>query len=263
MAITTLDGYVGSVKRQTQFWKTASLTTVAGGFGRAFAQAGMPAAGTLSAGNTANGVVPTNATTGYIGMPSSFTNTGYISRVNVNSSVASSITFVDVLFAAGAYAYNASTTLASQPSYSSRIPNSDYRGTQIWVEAVTAFTGNLSIAITYTNQDGATGHTTGTFATGIAPILGRMIQIPLAAGDTGVQKIESVTATVSSAGTFNVLVVRPLFTVSIPVAYYGQDYDFLRTGLPQVYATSALGAIIQTVSTSTGLPSCLIELADG
>lgn len=63
--------------------------------------------------------------------------------------------------------------------------------------------GSQSIAVTYTNQDGVTGRTTGTIAaTGVAPIVGRMLQLPLQAGDTGVQKIESVTSTVSTAGTF-------------------------------------------------------------
>jgi hypothetical protein len=261
MAITTLDGYVAAAKQRIRHMKTASLTAVAG-FGISnFAQAGYPPAGTLNVGNTANGIVPTSATTGYPAI-GTISNTGYLSRVEYNSSVVSQILVVDVLFSAGAYAFNANVTLASQPSYAARIPGGNYAGTEIWLEAVTAFTGSQSIRIQYTDQGGAAGDT-GTVATGIAPILGRMYRMPLAAGDTGVQAINVVTSTVSTVGTFNVHVVRPLCSLIVPGAYIPGVLDMLSTGLPQVYQTSAIRCIPIPASTAAGLPTIYLEIADG
>lgn len=261
MAITTLDGYIASAKQRVLHMKTGSLTAVAG-FGISnFAQAGVPAAGTLAVGNTANGIVPTDALAGYpvIGPIS---NTGYLSRVEFQSSVACQIIIADVLFSAGAYAYNADVTLASQPSYSSRIPGGNYQNTEIWLEAVTAFTGNQTIQINYTDQGGAAGDT-GAIATGIAPIIGRMYRMPLAAGDNGVQSITRVRSSVSTVGTFNVHVIRPLCSLLVPAAYYGGVLDMLSTGLPRVYADSAIRCIVVPASTAAGLPSIAMEICDG
>jgi hypothetical protein len=130
------------------------------------------------------------------------------------------------------------------------------------MECVTAMSSNLILTVTYTNQDGATGHTTGAVALGFAPILGRCFQMPLAAGDSGIQKVESVTATNSTAGTFNVMILRPLWSGRVVVANSGDVHDLLRTGMPQVFQTSALYWLITADSTATGLPDMTIEIAN-
>jgi hypothetical protein len=245
--------------------KTASVTAVALMNTQVLQAAGNPGAGTLAGTNTANGVVPTDATVGFP-LINAFAGgaTGYISNVSFGSTVPCRITLYDCLFKAGAYAFNANVALTAQPSYSSRVlGGTDFTNTEIWIEAVTAFTGNQSIAITYTNQAGTTGRTTGTIATGVAPIVGRMLQLPLAAGDTGVQKIESVVSTVSTAGTFNVLVLRRLWAGRVIVANWGDTHDFLKTGMPIVFADSALMPIVQPDSTATGLFELVAEVING
>lgn len=156
MAITTLDQYIAAPSQRITYCKTASRTSVAVVPFSIFDQAGNPSAGTLAIGNTANGIVPTDATAGYPIIDSFGGTTGYLTGVQFGNTVASRITLFDCLFSAGAYAFNASTVLASQPSYAGRIPASGYKNTEIWFEAVTAFTGNPSIAVTYTT-DGAAG----------------------------------------------------------------------------------------------------------
>lgn len=265
MSITTLDGLIAASKQLITWVKTATRTSIAAMWFSVFDLAGNPGAGTLAGTSTANGVVPTDATAGTPTINAfSGANKGYLTRVEFSSTVASRILLADLLFKAGAYAFNANTTLSSQPSYSSRVPGgTDYKGLQIWLEAVTAFTGNLSIAVTYTNQDGTTGRTTGTVALGTAPTVGRMFQLPLQAGDTGVQKIESVVASVASAGTFNVLVLRPLWEGRVRSANDGDNHAFDKTGMPEVFADSALIGIVAADSTSTGIPSMQIEVANG
>lgn len=266
MALTTRDGLIAAMAAapDCRIVKTASRTAVAAIWFSVFDLAGSPGAGTLAGTSTAAGVVPTDAT---VGCPliNAFTgaNTGYLTGVDFDSSVACKLRLYDMLFKAGAYAFNAAVTLAAQPSYSSRIPSADYKGTQIWLETVTAFTGLQSIAVTYTNQDGTAGRTTGTIATGVAPTLGRMLQLPLQAGDTGVQKIDSVTSTVATVGTFNVLVLRRLWSGRIGIANDGGNHGPDITGLPIVFADSALIALVAADSTATGILDLDIGIGNG
>lgn len=269
MAITTLDGYVGSSKQRVTWMKTGTRTLVAAMPYTIFDIAGSPGAGTLAIGNTANGLVPTDATTGYPVIGTFSGNQGYISKVEFGSSVPCCFDLYDRLFAAGAYAYNSGTTsLSAQPSYSGRIPT-NYNGLQVWMEVVTAMTSATAwtVHITYTDQDGGTGAVgpdLPTMAAAALPI-GRMYQLPLAAGDSGIQKIESVVVTTGSAtaGSFNVMVLRPLWFGRVICANGGDVHDLLRTGFPRIYEDSALYMILYADSTAVGLPDCSIQIAMG
>lgn len=263
MAITSLDQLIAAPKQLVGYLKTGSRTTIAAMPFSVFDVSGAPS-GTMAVGNTANGIVPTDAVAGYP-VINAFAGgaTGYLSEVTFGSSVASRIGLYDCLFSAGAYAFNASTTLASQPSYAGRVPNADYNGLEIWFEAATAFTGNLNLTVTYTNQDGTTGRTTGAFSPGIAPTIGRMFLLPLQSGDTGVQKIESVTSTTATVGTFNIHVMRRLWQGRVRSNNDGDAHDFLKTGMPQVYADSAFRFIVYADSTASGTIEVQLEIANG
>jgi hypothetical protein len=263
MAISSFDDYIASGKQLTLYKKTGTRTSVAQIPYSIIDLAGTPGAGLLAGANTANGVVPTDATAGFP-LINAFAGgaKGYLSRASFWADRAMTLTLVDVLFKAGAYAFNANTTLGTQPSYSGRVPGgTDYTGCELWLEAVVAFTGNQSIRIQYLDQDGNAGDT-GTITTGVAPASGRVYQMPLASGDTGVSRVDVVTSTVSTTGTFNVLVVRPLLTVRIPAAGTGIDLDLLRTGMPEIFADSALALYVRPDSTSTGSVECYFEVAN-
>lgn len=261
MTIATLDQLIGAVSQRVGILKTASVIATALMATQNLQAAGNPGAGVLAGTNTANGLVPTDSDAGFPAINSFGGATGYIAGITFSNTVPCRMSLFDCLFKAGAYAFNAATTLASQPSYSGRVlDGTDFSNTEIWIEAVTAFTGSQSIAVTYTNQSGATAHTTGTIATGVAPGIARMLQLPLAAGDTGVQKIESVTSTISTAGTFNVLVLRRLWSGRVRIANDGDTHDFLKTGMPKIFDTSALMCIVTPDSTATGLPEIIAEV---
>lgn len=274
MAIVTLDDYIGSVKQIIPWSRVATRTTVANVWFTMFDVAGNPGSGTLAAGNTANGVVPVAGATGAVnGYPFiNFTSgLGYLGTVDFSCTVAARLQLVDVLFKVGAFAYNntGTNTLSSQPSYSGRVPSgTDYTGLQIWLEVTTAFvTGNnWTVSVTYTDQDGNTGHTTGaTSALAAASLtLGKLLQLPLAAGDSGVRKIEAVVVTngttAMTAGNFNILVVRPLWQGRVPAVNSGDCHGIDRTGLPQLWATSALTFWVNADSTSSGFQDCSIEI---
>ncbi len=262
MPIAGLDDLLAAMLDQVGYQKTASRTAVAATPFSVFDMAGSPGAGTLAVGNTANGIVPTDATTGYPRIRDFAGGAqGRISRVEFSNTVACRMTIYDTLFSAGAYSFNSDVTLASQPSFSGRVPDANYSNLELWIEAVTAFTGNQSIAVQYMDQSGNTGHTTGTIATGVAPIAGRMLRLPLAAGDTGLQKIERVTSSVATVGTFNVHILRRLWNGRVRVANDGDVHDILRTGGPRVYQDSALRYVITPDSTATGLPDVTADIS--
>lgn len=243
MAISTLSDYASALKQQVVFTKTPGNSNQTY---TCWASSGVPAAGSLAIGNTANGVVPTNTTTGAPSI-TAFSGSGYITKVEALCVATAAATgraiLYDRLFHAGSYAFNASTTLTSQPSYSSRVPGgTDYTGTQIWIETTSTFSGSAAIAVTYTNQSGATGHTTGTVTIG-ATVSANMVMLPLQSGDSGVQKIESVTATVASAGAFNVVVARPLWTWWFSKTNESVLHPLEVVGMPQIWQDSCLALI--------------------
>jgi hypothetical protein len=262
MSIATFDQWIAGAKQIIPFSKTVARTTIANAWFTILDVAGNPGAGTLAAGNTANGAVPTDATAGF--PPINFsTGAGYLSDVDYGSTVACRLAIFDRVFHSGAHNFNATDTLASQPSFGARMPGSSYVGTQIWYECVTAITTNQVVTVTYTNQAGVAGRTTGAQAFGVAPTLGRLIQLPLQAGDSGVQKIESVTSTGATVGTFNILVLRPLWSGRVTSANAGDCHGPDRTGMPQLYSDSALMVAVNADSTSSGAPDLAFMIASG
>ena len=119
-----------------------------------------------------------------------------------------------------------------------------------------------NVAVTYNDENGASS-TTGTVAAPLAMIVGRMFQIPLAAGDNGIQGVTGVVGSVASAGTFNILVMRKLAEVRVAVANGQMVQGPLETGMPVVYADSALVMLVAADSTATGLPYTYIDIANG
>ena len=264
MAITSFDpGIIGAAKNFISVAKTASRTSVAASWFSVFDLAGNPGAGVLAGTSTTTGVVPTDATAGCHTIAAFGGGaTGYLAQVDFGSSVACRIKLFDLLWKGGAYAFNASTTGQTPTSYSSRIPGGVYGDEQIWIEQVTAGTGVQNVAVTYNDQGGASS-TTGTVAAPAAMIVGRMFQLPLAAGDTGVQGVTGVVGSVASAGTFNVLVMRPLWTGRVRMINDGDVHGPDRTLLPEVFADSALFMAVASDSSATGIPEMELVIVNG
>lgn len=272
MALSGQDSLVTAMAgRQDIIITKASRTSVAFGWFSTFDLTGMPGAGVLAGTSTTVGVVPTDLTVGCSPVNAfAGANIGYIAGLSFSSSVACRKVVADMVFKAGAYGFAAGTTnLATQPSYAARMPGGDYKGTQIWIEVSTAFvTGTAwQVVVTYTNQDGTAGRSTVILpATAAANLtLGRMYRLDLAAGDTGVQKIESVVVTnggtAMTAGAFNVLVLRPLLSnIRVPLAGFGDTFGPDKTLLKQVFADSALVLLVNADSTASGLPDATLTV---
>lgn len=88
-------------------------------------------------------------------------------------------------------------------------------GNQIWIEIQTAITGvPTTVTASYTNENGTAGRTTIARRIGASPYSEAHTahQLPLQAGDKGVQSVQSVTLAASTtvAGNFAVVIYHPL-----------------------------------------------------
>ena len=263
MALISMDGIAAAVKQAISLKKTASRTTVANSWFSLFELAGSPGGGTLAGTSTTTGTVPTDATAGCPPINAASGNF-HIAAVDFGCTVACRLRIYDLLWKAGAYSFNASTSGQTPTSYSSRVPGgTDFNNLEIWVEQVTGATGNQAVSVTYNNQAGTTGQSTGAVGIGAAPTVGRMWQLPLQSGDSGVQGVTGVAGTVASAGTFNILVLRPLWTGRINAANGGDTHGVDRVLLPQIWTDSALIPIICPDSTSSGIVDLELMIAAG
>jgi hypothetical protein len=157
----------------------------------------------------------------------------------------------------------ANTTLSGQPTFTDRVPNgTDYTGVTIYVEASTVnTTGSPVVTIGYTNQSGVSGRSSGSIGLGTSQPLGRLTKIPLQAGDTGVSRINSVVCAGGVEGAFNVLLVRDLHVGRIMLAYSAFTDGLDKTGMAEIFLTSALNVVPITDSTTSGTSGGFIEIA--
>lgn len=268
----TLDKILGAYKQVIPFVKTTSINTVAGQPSTLITPAGFPVAGSLNPASTTNGTVPTDATAGFplIEAPTG-SNKLYISRVNIAASVAMSIELFDLLFYAGQTTIPTSSTttvaLTSRPGFTSRVPfqvdgsTRDWQEVQLFLYSAVAWSNHAhSCSIDYLDQGGAAGNTGNISTQNYA--VNRMIRMPLAAGDTGVQELTgyNVNGVTSATGAVVACAMRSLGkfrTQGGLSTCYGPDY----TGLPQVFGDSAILAVVYADSTSSGIPNLDIEIA--
>lgn len=270
MAITTGDGLIGAARQLIPLTKTAAATTVAAQRHTLLDKAGNPGAGSLSIGNTTAGVLVEDTVAGFPLLNAFGSgNTGYLHSVAFANTVASRLEIKDRIWHAGSVLMTslATTTFTGQPSALGRFPDGAGVGTQIWIEINAAVSATATtVAVGYTNSAGTSGRTTGATASLSGYVTGRLVQMPLQSGDVGVQKIDSVTigGTVASAGSVNAILARPLWEGGrVPVVGAGDVHGPDKTGLPIVYATSALWPIIAADSTSSGVPHLLMTVING
>lgn len=271
MAITTADGLIAAQRQQLPIRKTQSATTVAAQWHTLLDRAGTPGAGTLAVAETSAGLVPTDATGGFPLITNFGGATGYLQVVDFSNTVASRFALKDRLWNAGSFATTPAApttyTITTPPSYLARTPDGAGSGCEIWLEINTQIAASaVTVTVTYTNEAGGTGRTTGATGSLSGYITGRLINLPLASGDKGVQKIETVIVggTAAATGSFNVIVARPLWEGGrVPVVGFGDVHGLDKTGFPVVYETTAFWPIIAADSTASGAPDLLLTVASG
>ena len=180
---------------------------------------------------------------------------------NTATSVPSVVQFMDVL---GYYPITTVTTLTAQTLNNTvTIPRyTDGVGVRAYLVARgTMGAGTPNITINYTNQAGTTGRTNPVTVTAVATAVASHIVhsdptanhygcfIPLAAGDTGISSIQSITLSATmTSGSLALVLCRPLTSIPITVMGVQSERNLLNQipSLPRIYDGANLNMMVFT-----------------
>jgi hypothetical protein len=183
---------------------------------------------------TGAGEVPTNATTGAI----PFTNPtgGKKSYLTHLRGYPGSLYLYDRLVHTSGLACNV-TTAQTVNSVSVNRPDATGAGTDLFLEFYVASGASLSTAtVSYTNQSGTSGRTTLSVNVGssYSNYLEALVWCPLAAGDTGVRSVQSVTLAGSLGAASNMGIVIARKIAYLPFIWSGVQRGPFDLGLPVI-----------------------------
>jgi hypothetical protein len=256
MPITSADTYYNAKKWPIRYRRTISRAATAGQLTSCLDVAGTPSAVSITLPATVSGEIVTDAFAGYPTI-ANFAGgaTGYLGQVAFRSSVAGGCVLYDRIYQAGSFSLGAVTTftITSPPSIASRLPDTNYSDIELLLEISTSVVAATTVEIRYTNEIGTTNKTTGAQVLSSAFAIGRILPLALAAGDKGVQKIDSVIiGGTAGTGAVNVIIARKLAEFDIRVANGADIQGWDTMGGPVVFDTSALWLVPIPDSTSTG-----------
>lgn len=224
-------------------------------------------------GMPAGGVVPTSAeipdrtTTGAI----TFTAPGggrdkHLIGASVTPLTAGVYLLYDRLFHIGGLSGTSTTSQSVQgsPASPAITRNTGGAGNIAWYEIYTIIgTTTTTLTMTYTNQSGTDSRTSiiNIGATGFREVT-RAQRIPLAAGDTGIQSVQSVqlTATTGSGGNFGITIAQPLAWIPVGVAgsMGWRDYSTGLPGIPTIHPNACLALMfIPAAATAPEVWGCM------
>jgi len=241
------------------FMKPGGTTAAAGNWYSLARVGGMPAAITDGAAGSgtpgAGGTALTNAS-GTLNGPNVSTDIKAIVTFGAVASVAQTLRLYDRLVHVSGVVLNTTGSKNIGSPTLPRYTGTDSVGNEVWLEYTTAAsaTANVVHLLTYTDQAGNTGHVGGNLTSPAATqTLNSMIgPLPLAAGDTGVQSVETLNVdTACTNGVGQLIILRPLVELFLPAnQWVEQDFVLQLTALPRVYDGASL-CLMTEVTTTT------------
>lgn len=239
MAITTEAGILAGATQPNTFAKGVTGTMVAGRPHSLFYLAGVPGAAVAPSPGIAGAALTTYA--GQIPFTNPVSGNTYIARLQGQATIAGTLVVADRLWHNSGISV---TTTTAQTVNSAAWPARDRDastnggGVYIGLEVSTATgAGAATPAISYTNQGGTSGKTGAMIVPYAASsIAGTFYPFSLAAGDTGVRSIQSLTLSVSmTSGTVHLVAYRELARLELTAANVGNAIDYLTSGFPRLY----------------------------
>ena len=255
MAITTLDGAIAGMAPPVYFSKAVTGNLVAGRPFSPFYLAGIPGAAVAPTPGLAGAALTSYA--GQLQIPAASGNTHLARFSGVASAQAGVLLLCDRLWHNSGFTITATT---AQTVNSVALPardrngSTDGEGVLLGVEISTATgAGTPTITANYTNQANTSGRTaTNTVATVATSAAGTFYPIGLAAGDTGVRSVQSLTLSATwTSGTMHLVAYRVLATLELPAAGIPNAVDALTSGMPRLYDTSVPFLIFIPQTTTT------------
>ena len=256
MAITTVDGALAGMRPPEYFAKALTGTLVAGRPMSLDWLAGMPGAMAAPAPGLAGAALTYYA--GQIPVPAASGNTHLARFSGVSSAQGGILMLCDRLWHNSGLVVTTTTaqTVNSAP-WPARDKNgfSAGNGVYIGLEIVTATgAGVATPTISYTDSQVNAGNTgTMQVAYAASSIAGTFYPFTLAAGDTGVQSIQTCTLGVSmTSGSISLVAYRPLAMIELAAGGIPNAIDALTSGLPRLYDNTVpfLLYIPQTTTTT-------------
>lgn len=212
---------------------------------------GAAGSGTPGAGGTAL----TNAS-GTLNGPDVSTDRKAIVTFGAVATVAQTLRLYDRLVHVSGVTMNSTGTKNIGSAALPRYTGTDSVGNEVWIEFTTAgtTTANVCNLLTYTDQNGNTGQVGGSLtAPATAMVLNSMYgPFPLAAGDTGVQSVETFNVgTACTAGVGQLIIMRPLVEIYLPAnQWVEQDFVLQLSALPRVFDGASLQLMTQVTATT-------------
>jgi hypothetical protein len=271
VAITTRDGLVAGLAGTSVYTlqKNSVTSEVAGVQHCLIFAAGFPGAATVPSPGTAGASVDGTSVAGFLPYVNPSSGNKYLNGLVAGSAQANTITLIDLLW------WNSGitvTTTTEQSFTSSSIPSRSAVGDAngLGVEAgilVSTDTTNGSAvtntAYKYTDSDGNTGVTATLQSFPATCRAGSLIPMPLAAGDKGVRKWESVTLGTSyGGGAIHLILFRRITVLNPAAGNFGDRLSFADSGI-RLYDGSALTFMQLATGTTVGPTWAFTRLIEG
>lgn len=257
MAITTLDALAAALPGQRfNFNKDDSTGLTAGRMVSLWRVTGSPGVG--SDPGTTNGVVPTKSDAGAFNFVNPGAGLSYVGRLNAWAGQQGTLVVYDrVLHSNG---FNATATPGAPVTVTRPAAT---QTNELFIEVYTATTTSRTVVVTYTDQAGNAAQVAAT-VTLLACAAGTMIPVPLAASDVGVQKIESVTCSGATGGSWGLTVANRIADVPFIVANVENQPDVLtQLGFPNIADNACIAMAFIPATTSTGRVGGGFSIAQG
>lgn len=263
MAITTLDGALAGMRPPESYAKALSGTLVAGRPYTNFYAAGIPGAAVAPTPGLAGAALTSYS--GQIPVPSASGNTHLARFSGVSSAQAGMLLLCDRLWHNSGFTITQTTAqTVNSLTWPARDKNGATNGDGVYlgveISGATG-TGTPTITVSYTNSANTAGRTgTNTVATVASSAAGTFYPIGLAAGDTGVRSVQTLTLSATwTSGTMHLVAYRVLASLELSAAGLPNAVDALTSGMPRVYDNSVPFMIyIPQTTTSTQLTGQVI-----
>lgn len=247
------------------FMKTSTATDVAGCWYCTSKDAGYPGAWAVGTPGV-NGRVTDGTTAadyGCIPIPNAATGGNYLTALEMASSVNHTNDFFDCLWVNSGLVV---TTTTSQAITTPTLPARDVNGTTngegctialLITAASTLAAAGANLTVSYTNSKGVAGRTATLSAIAgsqvpATPVIGTIVWFQLAAGDTGVQSIQSITLGTSMlTGSISLMICRDISTIGTAVVNVSTPKLIGSPGIRLYNGTCLLHNILCSATTAT------------
>jgi hypothetical protein len=256
MAITTVNGALAGMQPPRRFNKGLTGPMVAGRPNSLFYLSGFPGAGVAPTPGIGGEVLTTLS--GQLPFTNPISGNTYLAGFNGMSTIAGNLLLCDRLWQNSGI--DVTSTSEQVFTSSAQIPARDANGTNagvgieagIEVSTVTG-AGTPTLTLKYTDESGNAGALgTNVVATVAASIAGTFYPIGLAAGDTGIQKAQSLTLSATwTSGTIHVILYRVLAELPLTAGNIANMLDLLTGGMVRMYDNTVPFLIFIPSTTTT------------